>query len=90
MRHYGTPMQPIIFSNPQGVPMEHRKKESLMLSEAHPPAQFTANLRRMVLDSVHHQITTGILSIYLDDLLWSLNDFFDLLDEAAKEFPARQ
>jgi hypothetical protein len=62
------------------------KKEFRNFLEYHPPAQFNSDLRRMVLDYVRYELRAGIIPLYLDDFLWRLNDLFDLLDIAAKEF----
>jgi hypothetical protein len=57
----------------------------LIFLENHPPAQFSSNLRRMVLDYVQYELKEGAIPLYLDELLYGLNEFFDLLDTAAKD-----
>jgi hypothetical protein len=62
------------------------KKELRNFLEYHSPAEFSAKLRRVVLDYTQYELRAGIIPLYLDNFLWSLNDFFDLPDIAAKEF----
>jgi hypothetical protein len=50
----------------------------------HPSDRFRANLRRMMMDYVMHDI--GHDSIYLYDTLFDLYGLFELLDVAAKEW----
>lgn len=59
----------------------------LSFLENHPPAQFSSNLRRMLLDHIRHELKEGVIPVYLDEFLRGLNDLIDLLDMAAKEFP---
>jgi hypothetical protein len=63
------------------------KTDFLNFLETHPPDRFSNNLRSMVLDYLRYELQAGTMPLYLDDFLWSLNDLFDLLDTAAKEFP---
>jgi len=50
----------------------------------HPPAEFSANLRRLLLDFMASQVNIGF-HIDFNRLLCSLNDLFDLLDLAETE-----
>ena len=52
--------------------------------EHHPPQQFSADLRRLLLDFMASQINIGF-HIEFNRLLCSLNDLFDLLDLAETE-----
>jgi hypothetical protein len=53
---------------------------------AHAPSQFSSKLRSLIFDYLDHELSKGMIPLYLDGFLWSLNDFFDLLDMASKEF----
>jgi hypothetical protein len=50
----------------------------------HPPAEFSANLRRLLLDFMASQVNIGF-HIEFNRLLCSLNDLFDLLELAETE-----
>ena len=60
------------------------KQQFTSFIECHPPQQFSAGLRRLVFDFISSQVDTGF-HIEFNRLLWSLNDLFDLLDEAETE-----
>jgi hypothetical protein len=55
----------------------------------HPPAQFSNDLRRLVIDYLDDAVKKGIFPTYLDNFLWPLNDLLDLLDTATKEFTSQ-
>jgi len=63
------------------------KKEFASFIENHPPAEFSSRLRYVFLDWLRYEEKAGTAPLFLYDFLWSMNDLFDLLDEAAKEFP---
>jgi hypothetical protein len=50
--------------------------------ETHPPQQFNNHLRCLLMDYLKKYIHIGF-PLYFNDLLYSLSDLFDLLDEAA-------
>jgi hypothetical protein len=52
--------------------------------ETHYPGRVSSNLRRMLLDYLDNELQVGI-PCYLEELLFQLNDLFDLLDTAAQE-----
>lgn len=66
------------------------KKEFRFFLENHPPQQFSSRLRAVFLDYLRHEARSGTSPLFLHDFLWSINDLFDLLDIAAKEFPQSQ
>ena len=59
----------------------------LSFLENHPPAQFSSNLRRMVMDHLRQELKEGVVPLHLEEFLRGLNDLLDLLDMAAKDFP---
>ncbi len=52
--------------------------------ETHYPDRVSRNLRRMLLDYLDNELQVGI-PVYLEELIWQLNDLFELLDTAAEE-----
>jgi hypothetical protein len=58
------------------------RREFLHFLEDHPPQAFSNSLRRLLLDYMEKEVSTG-LPVYFDRFLWSLSDLFDLLDMAA-------
>lgn len=50
----------------------------------HNAANLSRNLRCMLLDYLAYELRVGV-PLYLDELLWQLNDLFDLLDHAQQE-----
>lgn len=64
------------------------KREFHNFLDTHPPAQFSNDLRRLVFDYMNDALQKGIFPLYLNDLLYAINDFLDLLDTAAKQFPS--
>lgn len=60
------------------------KHQVRQFCETHYPGRVSSNLRRMLLDYLDNELRIGI-PVYLDELLWQLNDLFDLLDLAQQE-----
>ena len=60
------------------------KQELIRFFETHAPQSFSRNLRRMLLQHLQQQISIGF-DIQMGNFLWSLNEFFELMDVAAKE-----
>lgn len=52
----------------------------------HSPGTFHSKLRRIVLDYLDEKIKHDSVPTFCEDFLWTLNDFFDILEIAAKEF----
>lgn len=52
--------------------------------ETHDPANLSRNLRTMLLEYLATELKVGI-PLYLDELLWQLQDLFDVLDLAQEE-----
>jgi hypothetical protein len=50
----------------------------------HHAAKLSRNLRCMLLDYLAHELRIGV-PVYTDELLWQLQELFDLLDLAAQE-----
>jgi hypothetical protein len=63
------------------------QEEFISFLENHPPQQFSSRLRSMIFEYMRYELKAGTTPLDFDDFLWSLNDLFDLLDKAAKEFP---
>ncbi len=60
------------------------KHQLRQFCENHYPDRVSRNLRRMLLDYLDNELQIGIPN-YLEELLFQLNDLFDLLDVAAEE-----
>lgn len=58
------------------------RREFLHFLEDHPPQAFSNSLRRLLLDYMEKEVSTGF-PLHFDRFLWSLSDLFDLLDMAA-------
>lgn len=58
--------------------------ELIQYFSTHNAAKLSRNLRCMLLDYLAYELRVGV-PLYTDELLWQLNDLFELLDVAAKE-----
>lgn len=50
----------------------------------HHAVNLSRNLRHLLLNNLEYELRIGVPA-YLDELLWQLNDLFDLLDLAQQE-----
>jgi hypothetical protein len=60
--------------------------ELLKFFNAHSPATFNSKLRSIILDYYDWKIQNDNIPSFCEDFLWTLNDFLDILEIAAKEF----
>jgi hypothetical protein len=60
------------------------KHELRRFCETHECERVSHNLRRMLLSYLDYELRVGV-PIYLEELLWQLNDLFDLLDTVQQE-----
>jgi hypothetical protein len=59
-------------------------KELSRYFATHNAAKLSRNLRCMLLDYLAYELRVGV-PLYTEELLWQLNDLFELLDLAAQE-----
>jgi hypothetical protein len=60
------------------------KEQFACFLENHPPQLFSIFLRNMLLEYIREHVKTGF-HLHFDRFLWSMEDLFELLDNAAKE-----
>lgn len=60
-------------------------KKLLQFFQTHSPNIFSIRLRCMLLDNMENELTIGV-PLHMSEFLYSLNDFFNLLDTATAEF----
>jgi hypothetical protein len=60
------------------------KKELIQFFETHSPERFSRHMRGILLDYLHQQADTG-LPLHMKDFLWTLHDFFELMDVVSRE-----